>query len=102
MRILELGTDNRPLIAEWISVSRVTRTLDALGHNVRYYSVDGNRVPENGLGSLIKGGVGTLELFDSRLTSSGSDPIVLQIIPLALANEGTCIACALVTEDKPK
>ena len=53
MRILELGTDNRPLSAEWISVSRVTRTLDALGHNVRYYSVDGNRVPENGLGSLI-------------------------------------------------
>jgi HK97 family phage portal protein len=53
MRILELGADGRPLSAEWISVSRVTRTLDALGHNVRYYSVDGNRVPENGLGSLI-------------------------------------------------
>jgi HK97 family phage portal protein len=46
-------TDGRPLSAEWISVSRVTRTLDALGHNVRYYSVDGNVVPENGLGSLI-------------------------------------------------
>jgi hypothetical protein len=41
------------LSAEWISVSRITRTLDALGHNVRYYSVDGNVVPENGLGSLI-------------------------------------------------
>ena len=53
MRILELGTDNRPLSAEWISVSRVTRTLDALGHNVRYYSVDGNRIPDTGLGSLI-------------------------------------------------
>jgi HK97 family phage portal protein len=50
---MELGTDGRPLSAEWISVSRVTRTLDALGHNVRYYSVDGNVVPENGLGSLI-------------------------------------------------
>ena len=53
LRILELGTDGRPLSAEWISVSRITRTLDSLGHNVRYYSVDGNRVPENGLGSLI-------------------------------------------------
>ena len=53
LRILEMGADSRPLSAEWISVSRVTRTLDALGHNVRYYSVDGNRVPENGLGSLI-------------------------------------------------
>jgi HK97 family phage portal protein len=53
LRILELGTDGRPLSAEWISTSRVTRTLDATGHNVRYYSVDGNRVPENGLGSLI-------------------------------------------------
>ena len=53
LRILELGADGRPLSAEWISVSRVTRTLDALGHNVRYYSVDGNRVPDTGLGSLI-------------------------------------------------
>lgn len=53
LRILELGTDGRPLSAEWISVSRITRTLDSLGHNVRYYSVDGNRVPETGLGSLI-------------------------------------------------
>jgi HK97 family phage portal protein len=53
LRIMELGTDGRPLSAEWISVSRITRTLDALGHNVRYYSVDGNVVPENGLGSLI-------------------------------------------------
>ena len=53
LRIMELGTDGRPLSAEWISVSRVTRTLDALGHNVRYYSVDGTVVPENGLGSLI-------------------------------------------------
>ena len=53
LRTLELGTDGRPLSAEWISVSRVTRTLDALGHNVRYYSVDGTIVPENGLGSLI-------------------------------------------------
>jgi HK97 family phage portal protein len=53
LRILELGTDGRPLSAEWISTSRVTRTLDAEGFNVRYYSVDGTVVPQNGLGSLI-------------------------------------------------
>ena len=53
LRILELGTDGRPLSAEWISVSRVTRTLDNAGINVIYYSVDGNRVPDTGLGSLI-------------------------------------------------
>jgi len=53
MRILELGSDGRPLSAEWLSVSRITRTLDALGHNVQYYSVDGNRIPDTGLGSLI-------------------------------------------------
>ena len=53
LRILELGADGRPLSAEWISVSRVTRTLDAAGHNVQYYSVDGNRIPDTGLGSLI-------------------------------------------------
>ncbi len=39
-------------------------------------------------------------MFDSRLTSKGNEPIVAQIIFLALATAGTCIACALVTDDK--
>lgn len=59
LRIMELGADNRPLSAEWISVSRVTRELDFTGlnsnqgYNVTGYSVDGVRVPNYGLGSLI-------------------------------------------------
>jgi hypothetical protein len=55
-----------------------------------------------GSGCLIKGGVGTLELFDSRLTSKGNEPIVAHIMFLALATAGTCIACARDTADKPK
>jgi HK97 family phage portal protein len=59
LRIMELGADGRPLSAEWISVSRVTRELDFTGlnsnqgYNVTGYSVDGKRVPNYGLGSLI-------------------------------------------------
>jgi hypothetical protein len=53
LQILELGADGRPLSAQWISSSRVTKTLDALGINVTGYSVDGNQVPNSGLGSLI-------------------------------------------------
>ena len=53
LRILELGADGRPLSAEWISVSRVERTLDNAGINVVGYTVDGNKVPVSGLGSLI-------------------------------------------------
>jgi HK97 family phage portal protein len=59
LRIMELGADGRPLSAEWISVSRVTRELDFTGinsnqgYNVTGYSVDGKRVPNFGLGSLI-------------------------------------------------
>lgn len=53
LQILELGADGRPLSAQWISSSRVTKTLDAMGINVVGYSVDGSRVPNAGLGSLI-------------------------------------------------
>lgn len=53
LRILEIGTEGRPLSAEWISVSRVTKTLDNAAINVVGYSIDGNRVPNSGLGSLI-------------------------------------------------
>jgi hypothetical protein len=50
----------------------------------------------------MNSGVTTFELFDSRLTSNGNDPIVAQIMFLALATAGTCIACARDTADKPK
>ena len=58
LRIMELGADGRPLSAEWISVTRVTRELDYKGYNnqgynVTGYRVDGKIVPNYGLGSLI-------------------------------------------------
>ena len=53
LQILELGTDGRPLSAQWISASRVTKVLDNAGINVIGYNVDGSRIPNNGLGSLI-------------------------------------------------
>lgn len=53
LQILELNAEGRPLSAQWISSSRVTKTLDAAGINVVGYSVDGSRIPNTGLGSLI-------------------------------------------------
>ena len=53
IQILELNAEGRPLSAQWISQSRVTKTLDNAGLNVIGYSVDGNRVPNSGLGSLM-------------------------------------------------
>jgi HK97 family phage portal protein len=53
LQILELNAEGRPLSAQWISSSRVTKTLDAMSVNVVGYSVDGSRVPNTGLGSLI-------------------------------------------------
>lgn len=53
LRILELGVDGRPVSAEWISSTRVTKNLDAKGFTINSYNVDGTRVPNLGLGSLI-------------------------------------------------
>lgn len=52
-RILEIDTAGRPLSAEWIAYNRVTKNLDAKGFTVNSYNVDGTRVPQVGLGSLI-------------------------------------------------
>ena len=53
MRILELDINGRPLSAEWIAANRVTTFLDKTGFNITGYMVDGSRVPDYGLGSLI-------------------------------------------------
>ncbi len=53
LQILELGADGRPLSAQWISASTVTKVLDSAGLNVVGYQVSGSRVPNQGLGSLI-------------------------------------------------
>lgn len=53
LQILEIGADQRPLSAQWISASRVTKQLDNAGINVIGYMIDGTRIPDYGLGSLI-------------------------------------------------
>lgn len=53
LQILELGAEGRPLSAQWISAQRVGKVLDNAGINVIGYTIDGSRIPNNGLGSLI-------------------------------------------------
>jgi HK97 family phage portal protein len=45
--------DGRPSGFEWISNSRVTVTTNQYGDQVDYYSVNGERVPMSGIGSLV-------------------------------------------------
>jgi HK97 family phage portal protein len=45
--------DGRPSGFEWISNSRVTVTTNQYGDQVDYYSVNGERAPMSGIGSLV-------------------------------------------------
>ena len=45
--------DGRPSGFEWIGNSRVTVTTNQYGDQVDYYSVNGERVPMSGIGSLV-------------------------------------------------
>jgi HK97 family phage portal protein len=45
--------DGRPSGFEWIANTRVTVTTDQYGDQVDYYSVNGQRVPDSGVGSLV-------------------------------------------------
>jgi hypothetical protein len=45
--------DRRPSGFEWISNSRVTVTTNQYGDQVDYYSVNGERAPMSGIGSLV-------------------------------------------------
>jgi HK97 family phage portal protein len=45
--------DGRPSGFEWISNSRVTVTTNQYGDQVDYYSVNGERTPMSGIGSLV-------------------------------------------------
>ena len=53
LQIMELGTDGRPLSAQWISASRIGKTLDRTSANVEGYTLDNSKLPNTGLGSLI-------------------------------------------------
>jgi HK97 family phage portal protein len=45
--------DGRPSGFEWVANTRVTVTTDKYGDEVDYYSINGQRVPDSGVGSLV-------------------------------------------------
>jgi HK97 family phage portal protein len=45
--------DGRPSGFEWVANTRVTVTTDNYGDEVDYYSINGQRVPDSGVGSLV-------------------------------------------------
>jgi HK97 family phage portal protein len=45
--------DGRPSGFEWVANTRVTVTTDQYGDQVDYYSINGVRVPDSGVGSLV-------------------------------------------------
>jgi HK97 family phage portal protein len=54
--------DGRPASFEWIQNNRVTTKLDTLTQEVDYYMVNGTKVPDSGVGSLV-----TFQAFDQGL-----------------------------------
>ena len=53
-RITSLYADDlRPSGFEWIANDRVSVTTNKFGDQVEYYSVNGTRVPDSGIGSLV-------------------------------------------------
>jgi len=58
-------TTNRPNQIQWISYTKVTEELDPLGQIVTGYMIDGKKVPNTGVGSLIV--FSGLLLFDYKL-----------------------------------
>jgi HK97 family phage portal protein len=51
--------DQRPASFEWIQNNRVTTKLDTLTQEVDYYMINGTKVPDSGVGSLV-----TFQAFD--------------------------------------
>jgi HK97 family phage portal protein len=45
--------DGRPSGFEWVANTRVTVTTDQYGDEVDYYEINGQRVPDSGVGSLV-------------------------------------------------
>jgi HK97 family phage portal protein len=45
--------DGRPSGFEWVANTRITVTTDQYGDEVDYYSINGQRVPDSGVGSLV-------------------------------------------------
>lgn len=54
--------DLRPASFEWVQNNRVSTKLDPMTQEVEYYMVNGTRVPDSGVGSLV-----TFQAFDQGL-----------------------------------
>lgn len=53
------GDDGRPASFSWVQNSRVTTKLDTMTQEVEYYMINGTKVPDSGIGSLV-----TFQAFD--------------------------------------
>jgi HK97 family phage portal protein len=62
--------DLRPASFEWIQNNRVSTKLDPMTQEVEYYMVNGTRVPDTGVGSLV-----TFQGFDQGLLLKGQRTI---------------------------
>ena len=70
-RVTEVyADDNRPSRFEWIQNDRVTLKLNKFNSEVDYYMVNGERVPDSGVGSLI-----TFQHLDQGILLRGSRTI---------------------------
>ena len=75
-RVTSLYADDlRPSGFEWIANNRVTVTTNQYGDQVEYYSVNGVRVPDSGIGSLVtfQGLTNGILLTGSRTIQSALD-----------------------------
>jgi HK97 family phage portal protein len=62
--------DGRPASFHWVQNNRVSTKLDPLTQEVDYYMVNGTRVPDSGVGSLV-----TFQGFDQGLLLKGQRTI---------------------------
>lgn len=69
-RVTDVSSDNRPLHFEWLQNDRVTLKLNKFNSEVDYYMVNGERVPDSGVGSLI-----TFQHLDQGILLRGSRTI---------------------------
>ena len=69
-RVTDVSSDNRPLHFEWLQNDRVTLKLNKFNSEIDYYMVNGERVPDSGVGSLI-----TFQHLDQGILLRGSRTI---------------------------
>ena len=69
-RVTDVDANNRPARFEWLQNDRVTLKLNKFNSEVDYYMVNGERVPDNGVGSLI-----TFQHLDQGILLRGSRTI---------------------------